>query len=94
MYGMIDLREMVIKAAKKGVQLYVTFELRGIGPFPGASMIIRGKRGECVSICEVQPSMVAQYGTDQEKASDVILDRIFRHLDDLEEKLIREGGTE
>lgn len=28
------------------------------------------------------------------KAADAILERIFCQLDDLEEKLIREGGTE
>lgn len=81
---MIDLMELVAKAAKHGIWLGVYFE-------DGYTMRIEAKRGNLWSLNVASTVEFSLQGFQQDRLADHILEEIIYRLNEAEEKAIREG---
>lgn len=81
---MIDLMELVVKAAKHGIRLSVYFE-------DGHMMRIEARRGNLRSMNVASTLEFSLQGFQQDRLADRILEEIIYRLNEAEEKAIREG---
>lgn len=81
---MIDLMEVVVKAAKHGIRLSVYFE-------DGYTMRIEAKRGNLRSVNVASTLEFSLQGFQQDRLADHILEEIIYRINEAEEKAIREG---
>lgn len=82
---MIDLRELVMKASKKGVSLGVSFEKDG-------KLNIRAERLGVGVVQSIDLRSVGAYSLGQEALASRFLDELIYHLDKAEEKILETGG--
>lgn len=81
---MIDLMELVVRAANKGIRLFVAFESPMVA-------IVKARRGNLSVDMTVETHTLRIRNWEQGDYANYLLDGIIHKLDEAEEKGIREG---
>lgn len=83
----VDLKAIVLKASKAGIELTMSFEESRV-------MILRARRG-CFTVCvKLMPWEIAPDVWHQGAQFERIVEDLIYRLDEAEQKMIETGGTE
>lgn len=81
----IDLRELVLKASRRGVKLFLEFMRDG-------SFELKAFRNNQMAVQSIYPWMAIRSGTNQDELVNQIFEELMYHLDEAEKKIIETGG--
>lgn len=83
----INLKAIVLKASKAGVDLTISFERYN-------EVVLRARRGNFAINCNISTWEINQKVWQQGEQFERMVDELIYRLDEAEQKMIETGGTE